>query len=274
MSVINAINDMFSYAFITRAVLVGALVALCASVLGVILVLKRYSMIGDGLSHVSFGAMAIALAFNAAPLKVAIPIVIIAAFLLLRVSENSKIKGDSAIGLVSSSAIAIGVIINVLSDGANIELDSYMFGNILALDEGDVMLGVIMCIFVMVLFLLFYHNIFAITFDEDFAKATGVKVNLYKSLLSVLTAMVIVIGMRIMGTLLISSLMIFPALTSMRICKRFKTVMITSVCVSLICFFMGMLASYMLEIPTGASIVVSNLIVFLLFSILSKNVKK
>ncbi len=273
MSVINAINDMFSYAFITRALIVGALVALCASVLGVILVLKRYSMIGDGLSHVSFGAMAIALAFNAAPLKVAIPIVIIAAFLLLRVSENSKIKGDSAIGLVSSSAIAIGIIINTLSDGANIEVNNYMFGSILALSKGDVTLCIIMGVLVIALFLLFYHNIFAITFDEDFARATGVKVNVYKSLLSVLTAIVIVIGMRIMGTLLISSLIIFPALTSMRVCKRFKSVMIMSICVSLVCFFIGMLASYMLSIPTGASIVVSNLIAFLLFTILSKNVK-
>ncbi len=262
--VIQAIQDMFSYSFISRGVLVGGLVALCASVLGVILVLKRYSMIGDGLSHVGFGSMALGLAFNMAPLKIAIPIVIIAAFLLLRISENSKIKGDAAIGLISSSSVAIGVIINALSNGTNIDLNSYMFGSILAISEDDMYLCIIMGIIVIVLFLLFYHNIFAITFDEEFAKATGVKVKLYKSLLSVLTAITIVIGMRIMGTLLISSLIIFPAISAMMISKRFKTVMFISLIISMLCFFVGMLSSYMLQIPTGASIVVSNLIVLIL----------
>ncbi len=267
MNVFQAISDMFSYSFITRGVLVGGLVALCASVLGVILVLKRYSMIGDGLSHVGFGAMAVGLAFNAAPLQVAIPVVIVAAFLLLRLSENSKIKGDSAIALISSSSIAIGVIVNSLSDGTNIDLNSYMFGSILAISEEDMVLCLIMGVAVLVMFLIFYHSIFAITFDETFAKATGVKVNIYKSMLSVLTAITIVIGMRIMGTLLISSLIIFPALTAMRVSRRFKLVMIISVIVSMVCFFSGMVASYMLAIPTGASIVVSNLIAFVIFTI-------
>lgn len=266
--IFQAIQDMFSYSFITRGVLVGGLVALCASVLGVILVLKRYSMIGDGLSHVGFGAMAVGLAFNMAPLKIAIPVVVVAAFLLLRISENSKIKGDSAIALISSSSIAIGVIVNALSKGSNIDLNSYMFGSILAIGRDDMAICIIMGLAVLVLFVLFYQNIFAITFDEDFARATGVKVNLYKSLLSVLTAVTIVIGMRIMGTLLISSLIIFPALSAMRICGKFKTVMIISVIISIVCFFVGMVFSYMLQIPTGASIVVSNLIVFIGFSII------
>lgn len=264
--ILRAINDMFSYSFISRGVFVGGLVALCASVLGVILVLKRYSMIGDGLSHVSFGAMAVGLAFNMAPLKVAIPVVIVSAFLLLRISENSKIKGDSAIALISSSSIAIGVIVNALSDGTNIDLNSYMFGSILAISEEDMIICVVLGVAVLTLFLIFYHSIFAITFDENFARATGVRVNLYKSLLSVLTAITIVIGMRIMGTLLISSLIIFPALSAMRVCRRFRMVMIISVIISMVCFFCGMVASYMLEIPTGASIVVSNLIVFIIFT--------
>ena len=272
VDIFNAISDMFSYSFITRGVIVGGLVALCASVLGVILVLKRYSMIGDGLSHVGFGAMAVGLAFNQAPLKVAIPIVIVAAFFLLRLSENSKIKGDSAVALVSSSSIAIGVIVNALSEGTNIDLNSYMFGSILAVSEEDMVICVILGIAVLALLLYFYHNIFAITFDAAFSKATGVKVNLYESLLSVMTAVTVVIGMRIMGTLLISSLIIFPALSAMRVCRRFKSVMIVSVIVSLFCFFTGMVASYMLEIPTGASIVVSNLIVFLLFTIIGKRI--
>ena len=265
MNIFEAINDMFSYSFITRGILVGGLVALCASVLGVVLVLKKYSMIGDGLSHVGFGAMAVGLAFNMAPLKVAIPVVVAAAFLLLRMSENSRIKGDSAIALVSSSSVAIGVIVNALSNGTNIDLNSYMFGSILAISEDDMIICIGLGLAVLILFMFFYNSIFAVTFDETFARATGVKVSVYKTMLSVLTAITIVIGMRIMGTLLISSLIIFPALSSMRVCKKFRSVMVMSVIISICCFFVGMTASYMLEIPAGASIVVSNLAVFIIF---------
>lgn len=265
MNIFEAINDMFSYSFITRGILVGGLVALCASVLGVVLVLKKYSMIGDGLSHVGFGAMAVGLAFNMAPLKAAIPVVVAAAFLLLRMSENSRIKGDSAIALVSSSSVAIGVIVNALSDGTNIDLNSYMFGSILAISEDDMIICIGLGLAVLILFMFFYNSIFAVTFDETFARATGVKVAVYKTMLSVLTAITIVIGMRIMGTLLISSLIIFPALSSMRVCKKFRSVMVMSVIISICCFFVGMTASYMLEIPAGASIVVSNLAVFIIF---------
>ncbi len=265
MNIFEAINDMFSYSFITRGILVGGLVALCASVLGVVLVLKKYSMIGDGLSHVGFGAMAVGLAFNMAPLKAAIPVVVAAAFLLLRMSENSRIKGDSAIALVSSSSVAIGVIVNALSNGTNIDLNSYMFGSILAISEDDMIICIGLGLAVLILFMFFYNSIFAVTFDETFARATGVKVSVYKTMLSVLTAITIVIGMRIMGTLLISSLIIFPALSSMRVCKKFRSVMVMSVIISICCFFVGMTASYMLEIPAGASIVVSNLAVFIIF---------
>lgn len=265
MNIFEAINDMFSYSFITRGILVGGLVALCASVLGVVLVLKKYSMIGDGLSHVGFGAMAVGLAFNMAPLRVAIPVVVAAAFLLLRMSENSRIKGDLAIALVSSSSVAIGVIVNALSDGTNIDLNSYMFGSILAISEDDMIICIGLGLAVLILFMFFYNSIFAVTFDETFARATGVKVAVYKTMLSVLTAITIVIGMRIMGTLLISSLIIFPALSSMRVCKKFRSVMVMSVIISICCFFVGMTASYMLEIPAGASIVVSNLAVFIIF---------
>ena len=265
MNIFEAINDMFSYSFITRGILVGGLVAICASELGVLLVLKKYSMIGDGLSHVGFGAMAVGLAFNMAPLKVAIPVVVAAAFLLLRMSENSRIKGDSAIALVSSSSVAIGVIVNALSNGTNIDLNSYMFGSILAISEDDMIICIGLGLAVLILFMFFYNSIFAVTFDETFARATGVKVSVYKTMLSVLTAITIVIGMRIMGTLLISSLIIFPALSSMRVCKKFRSVMVMSVIISICCFFVGMTASYMLEIPAGASIVVSNLAVFIIF---------
>ena len=266
MSIFEEIIGMFSYSFMVRAMVVGGLVALIASILGVVLVLKRYSMIGDGLSHVGFGAMAISLAFNEAPLVFAIPIVIVAAFLLLRVSENSKIKGDAAIGLISSSSLAIGMIVNALSNGTNIDLNSYMFGSILAIEKSEMVLCVVLGIVIIGVFIFFYNPIFAITFDENFAKATGLKVEVYKTVLSILTALTIVIGMRIMGTLLISSLIIFPALSAMRITKKFKRVMIISVIISLVCFFAGLVASYLIEIPTGASIVVSNLIMFVIMS--------
>ena len=268
MSIFEEIIGMFSYSFMIRAMVVGGLVALIASILGVVLVLKRYSMIGDGLSHVGFGAMAISLAFNEAPLVFAIPIVIIAAFLLLRVSENSKIKGDAAIGLISSSSLAIGMIVNALSNGTNIDLNSYMFGSILAIEKSEMVLCVVLGIVIIGVFIFFYNPIFAITFDENFAKATGLKVEVYKTVLSILTALTIVIGMRIMGTLLISSLIIFPALSAMRITKKFKNVMIISVIISLVCFFAGLVASYLIEIPTGASIVVSNLIMFIIMSLI------
>lgn len=268
MSIFEEVIGMFSYSFMIRAMIVGGLVALIASILGVVLVLKRYSMIGDGLSHVGFGAMAISLAFNEAPLVFAIPIVIVAAFLLLRVSENSKIKGDAAIGLISSSSLAIGMIINSLSNGTNIDLNSYMFGSILAIEKSEMILCIILGVIIIGVFIYFYNPIFAVTFDENFAKATGLKVEVYKTVLSVLTALTIVIGMRIMGTLLISSLIIFPALSAMRITKKFKSVMIISVIISLVCFFAGLVASYLIEIPTGASIVVSNLIMFIIMSII------
>lgn len=267
MSIFEEIMGMFSYSFMVRAIIVGGLVALCASLLGVVLVLKRYSMIGDGLSHVGFGAMAVGLAFNQAPLVVAIPIVIIAAFLLLRVSENSRIKGDAAIGLISSSALAIGMIVNSMSNGTNIDLNSYMFGSILAIDKQEMILCIVLGIVIIAAFIYFYNPIFAITFDENFARATGLKVELYKTILAVLTAVTIVIGMRIMGTLLISSLIIFPALSAMRVTRRFRTVMIMSVIISMFCFFTGLVTSYLMELPTGATIVVSNLFVFIIMTV-------
>ncbi len=267
MSIFEEIMGMFSYSFMVRAIIVGGLVALCASLLGVVLVLKRYSMIGDGLSHVGFGAMAVGLAFNQAPLVVAIPIVIIAAFLLLRVSENSRIKGDAAIGLISSSALAIGMIVNSMSSGTNIDLNSYMFGSILAIDKQEMVLCIVLGIVIIAAFIYFYNPIFAITFDENFARATGLKVELYKTILAVLTAVTIVIGMRIMGTLLISSLIIFPALSAMRVTRRFRTVMIMSVIISMFCFFTGLVTSYLMELPTGATIVVSNLFVFIIMTV-------
>lgn len=266
----DIIHEMFSFAFIWKALIVGTLVALCASLLGVTLVLKRFSMIGDGLSHVGFGALSLAMVMNLTPMKVAVPIVIIAAFFLLRISENGKMKGDAAIALISSSSIAIGVILTSLSKGMNMDLYSYMFGSILALSTEDVYLSVVLSITVLILFILCYHRIFALTFDENFSKATGMKTDWYKMMLAILTAITIVVGMRIMGTMLISSLIIFPALTSMRIFQSYRKVVISSAIVSVTCFLIGITGSYIWNVPAGASIVVSNLILFLVFSLIAK----
>ena len=193
--------------------------------------LKRYSMIGDGLSHVGFGALAVAAALNAAPLAVAIPVVIVAAVLLLRIRGNSRIKGDAAIALISTSSLAVGVMI------------------------------------VLALYVFFYHKIFAITFDETFAQATGVKADLYNTLIAILTAVTIVLGMRMMGALLISSLIIFPALTSMRVCRTFKSVIINSAVISVVCLVIGITVSYVWATPAGASVVMANIAALLLYTI-------
>lgn len=263
---INILNELFSYTFITRALLVGILVSLCASILGVSLVLKRYSMIGDGLSHVGFGSLSVAMALNLAPLQVSIPVVVLAAFLLLRISESSKIKGDAAIALISSSSLAIGVIVTSLTTGMNTDVCNYMFGSILAMEKSDVYLSVVLSVIVLILYGLFYNKIFAITFDENFAKATGTKVERYNMLVALLTALTIVIGMRLMGALLISSLIIFPSLTSMRVFGSFKGVIITSAVLSVVCFFTGIVISFQYNIPAGASVVAVNLAAFIIAS--------
>lgn len=260
------IRAMLAYPFLVRALIVGVLISLCAALLGVSLVLKRYSMIGDGLSHVGFGALAAAAAMNAAPLAVAIPVVVAAAFGLLMISQNGRIKGDSAIALISASALAIGVMIVSLSSGMNTDIYNYMFGSILAMSEGDVTLSIALSVFVLIVFALFYNRIFAVTFDEAFARATGTRAGIYNMLIALLTALTIVLGMRMMGAMLISSLIIFPALTSMRVCKRFKSVVIVSAVVSACCFFAGILASYSLGTPAGASVVAADLILFLIFA--------
>jgi zinc transport system permease protein len=222
-------------------------------------------MIGDGLSHVGFGSLALATALNAAPLTVAIPIVIAAAFLLLRLSENSKIKGDAAVALISTGSLAVGVIIISQTTGMNTDVCNYLFGSILAMAKTDVYLSIALSAVVLVLFMLFYHKLFAITFDETFAKAAGIKTGLYNMLIALLTALTIVLGMRIMGAMLISSLIIFPALSSMRLFKKFKSVTFSSAIISIVCFFIGVVVSYVYATPTGASVVLINIIVFALF---------
>ena len=259
--------EMLSYPFMVRAFVVGILVALCSALLGVSLVLKRYSMIGDGLSHVGFGAMAVAAGADPAPLAGAIPPVIVAGGLLLRTSGSSRIKGDAAIALISTSSLAIGVMVISMTTGMNTDVYNYMFGSILAMSREDVALSVTLAVVVLALYIFFYQKIFAITFDETFARATGVKAGLYNTLIAVLTAVTIVLGMRMMGALLISSLIIFPALTAMRACRTFRSVTIHAAVISVVCLAAGLLMSYLGGTPAGASVVMANIAALILYSL-------
>ena len=256
--------EMLTYPFILRAFVVGILISLCAALLGVPLVLKRYSMIGDGLSHVSFGALSIALACGWAPLPVSIPVVVLAALGLLRMTERSRMGADAAIAVVSASSLAAGVVVTSLTTGMTTDVDSFMFGSILALDRGDVALSVGVSAAVLTLYVLFYHRLFAITFDESFSRATGVRVGLYNTILSVLTALTIVLGMRLMGAMLISSLVIFPALTAMRLLRSFRGVVLCAGGLSVACFCTGLTGSYLLSTPVDATVVLVDLAAFLL----------
>ena len=294
---IEELGLYLGYAFIRRALIVGALVALCAALLGVTLVLKRYSMIGDGLSHVGFGALSIAaaLGFVSAdalpgflpaalregiaslcggiaqnPLPFTLAVVIALAFLLLRMSERSAIRGDAAIAILSTSALAVGVLAASLTSGMNVDVMNYMFGSILAMSAADVAVSVTLSAVVLILFVMFSNRIFAVTFDEPFARATGTKAGVYNMLIAILTAVTIVIGMRLMGTMLISSLIIFPALTSMRVYSRFKAVLVCSGAVSVVCFVAGILLSCLYAMPAGAAIVLANLCAFLIFTLIGR----
>ncbi len=262
---VGVIAEMLSYPFLVRAIVVGALVSLCAALLGGSLVLRRYSMIGDGLSHVGFFALAAATALNASPLAVAVPVTVLAAVLLLRLSGSGRIRGDAAVALVSVGALAAGVFIISMTTGMNTDVCNYMFGSLLAMSWADVRLSVILSVLVLAAFIFLYHRIFAVTFDEEFARAAGLRTGLYNTLLAVLTAVTVVLGMRMMGALLISSLVILPALTSMRLCRRFLSSTLCAVGVSLVCFFLGVTASYVFATPTGASVVLVNLAAFLIF---------
>ena len=264
---ISTLTEMLSYPFLVRALIVGLLVALCASLLGVSLVLKRFSMIGDGLSHVGFGALAIAAAANIAPLYLAIPVCIAASFLLLRMSESTRIKGDAAIAMLSAGSLAIGVMVVSMTTGMNTDVYNYMFGSILSLSEGDAVLSAVLSAVVLVLFVLFYPRLFAVTFDESFARATGIPTRAYNAALATLSSITVVLGMRMMGALLISSLVIFPVLTAMRVGKRYLSVTILSAIVAIVGFFLGMVISFVYETPSGASVVCVNIVLFGLFAI-------
>lgn len=264
------IVEILSYPFARRALIVGFLLSVGAALLGVNLVLKRFSMLGDGLSHVSFGAAAVGLACGVAPLQFSIPIVIVAAFLLLRLKQNSKINGDAATAIVSSSALAVGITVASLTTGMNTDISNYMFGSILALGKSEVTISAVCGALIIAAYILFYQKIFTTAFDENFAAVTGVKVKWYNSITAILTAVIVVIGMRVMGALLISSIITFPALSSMRICKHYKCTVISAAVVSVISFLLGILLSFAFDIPAGAAVVLTNLAAFLILSLVGR----
>lgn len=252
--------EMMSYSFMQRAFVVGILISICAALVGVSLVLRKNSMIGDGLSHTAFGAFAIATVLNFAPLWFAIPVVIAASFLVLKLGSNKRVNGDALIALLSASSLAIGTMAISLTKGVNIDLNSYLFGSILSIGWSDVWLSLVLTVAVVALYIFAHNRIFAITFDEDFAKAIGIKTNIYDAIFAIICSLVIVFGMRLLGALLISSLIIFPTLIAMQFSKSFGRVVVYSVLISIINFVLGLVVSYLIASPTGATVVVVNLV--------------
>lgn len=266
----------FQYPFVRYALIVGVLIALCSSLLGVTLVLKRFSFIGDGLSHVAFGAMAVASVLNLTDnMLLILPVTILCAILLLRTGQNTKIRGDAAIAMISVGALAIGyLLMNIFSTGPNLSGDvcSTLFGStsILTLTIGQVILCGTLSLIVIILFIAYYHKIFCVTFDENFAKATGINTDFYNLLIAVITAVIIVLAMNLVGSLLISALIIFPALSSMRLFRSFLSVTICSVCLSVLCAIFGILLSILAGTPVGSTIVAADMAAFGISCIIGK----
>lgn len=270
----DTLIQYFSFSFVRYAFIVGVLIALCSSLLGVTLVLKRFSFIGDGLSHVAFGAMSIAAVLNISNnMYIVLPVTVICAILLLKTGKNTKIQGDAAIAMISVGSLALGyLLMNVFSTSANVSGDvcSTLFGStsILTLRKGEVWLCIILSICVIISFVLFYNKIFAVTFDEAFAQAIGTHVPIYNLVIAIIIAVIIVLSMNLVGSLLISALVIFPALSAMRVFKSFKSVTICSAIISVLCAVTGLLISILASTPVGSTIVAADIFVFLVFCII------
>ena len=274
ISIVEKLIMYFQYPFVQYAMIVGVLIALCSSLLGVTLVLKRLSFIGDGLSHTAFGAIAIATVLNITNnIIIVMPVTIICAVLLLHIGQNAKIKGDAVVAMISVGSLAVGyLLMNLFSTSSNISGDvcSTLFGStsILTLTLTEVWVCVGMSVIVIVTFIVFYNKLFAVTFDEDFALATGTKAHLYNLMIAVIIAVVIVLAMNLVGSLLVSALIIFPALSAMRLFKSFKSVIICSALLSVICSVSGILISVLAGTPVGSTIVVVDIAAFLIFTLI------
>lgn len=271
MAWIDTLASYMKYPFVRYAIIVGVLISLCASLLGVSLVLKRFSFIGDGLSHVAFGAMAIAAILNVSnDMLVVMPVTVAAAVLLLRTGQNAKINGDAMVAMISVGALALGyLLMNVFSTSANLSGDvcSTLFGStsILTLTMREVWLCVVLSIVVIIFYVLFYHKIFDVTFDENFARAVGTNASLYNLIVAVITAVIIVLAMNLVGSLLISALIIFPPLSAMRIYKSFRSVTVCSAVIAVLTALAGILISILAGTPVGSTIVAADMIVFGVF---------
>ena len=274
--VISRIGVYFSYDFVCYAFIVAIVISLSASLLGVTLVLKRYSFIGDGLSHVAFGAMAIASVFKTiGNMWIILPVTILAAVILLKKGKNAKIKGDAAIAMLSVGALAMGyLIMNVFSSSANVSGDvcSTLFGStsLLTLSKGEVIFSIILSGVVIIVFILYYNKIFAVTFDEDFSKASGTNSDKYNLIIAIMIALIIVVGMNLVGSLLISALVIFPALSAMSMIRNYKGVVVMSAIISVICAVLGMVVSMVASTPVGATIVAVDIVVYIICVIIGK----
>lgn len=266
----------FEFPFVQYALIVGVLIALCSSLLGVTLVLKRFSFIGDGLSHVAFGAAAVAAVVGLTnEMVIVLPVTILCAIVLLCTGQNAKVKGDAAVAMISVSSLAIGyMLMSIFPTSGNVSGDvcTSLFGStsILTLSSTEVWLCVLLSIFVVVIFVLCYNKLFCITFDEGFSQATGTKTKIYNFVLAVVIAIVIVLAMNLVGSLLISALVIFPALSAMRVCKTFKSVTVCAACIAVFCSFVGVVAAVVASTPVGSTIVVADLLVFGVFTVLGK----
>lgn len=275
MSIFETLAYYMQFPFVRYALIVGVLIALCSSLLGVTLVLKRFSYIGDGLSHVAFGALAIASVLKISNNMVfVLPVTVICAVLLLRMGQNTRIKGDAAIAMISVGALAIGyLLMNLFSTSTNLSGDvcTTLFGStsILTLTRGEVWLCVVLSLVVVVLFVMLYHKIFAVTFDEDFAKATGTNADMYNLLIAVVTAVIIVLAMNLVGALLVAALVVFPAIAAMRMFKTFFSVTLCSVIFSVTCALLGVLISILAGTPVGSTIVAVDIAGFLLFQLIA-----
>lgn len=262
--------SLLSYTFMQRAILCGVGISFSAALIGVILTLKNYSMIGHGLGEVGFAALALAVALNLPPITVSIPIVMVAAIIIMIISQKKGEGADIIIALVATGALALGVIITSFTSGFGTDAYNYMFGSILAMDRQDVLLSFVLTFLSIVIYVIFYNRLFLITFDEKYAKASGINVTVYQFLIALLTALVVVVGMRMMGTLLISSLIVFPAVISKKLTTSFKGLVIMSVITSIICFLLGIFISFFLNMPTGAAIVLVYVILLAITSFCCK----
>ncbi|NJD91615.1 MAG: metal ABC transporter permease [Geobacter sp.] len=261
------LTEIFTYGFMQRALLSGLLVGILCAVLGVFLVLRRLSLIGDGLSHVTFGSVALALALHTKPLYVtvaALPAVLLSSLGILRLTDRMKIYGDAAIGIVSAAGIAGGVVLAAVSGGFNVDLFSYLFGNILAISRGEVLLAVVLFILVIGVVICFYQQLFAITFDEELARSSGIKVERINALLALLTALTVVLAMKVVGIMLVSALLIIPPVTALQISRGFRTTLVAAGAISALSVAGGIIVSFVLNLPTGALIVLLNIFLLLL----------